>query len=72
MRAKQTGLPKIVPRGVRHAKATELASVCEDTREMAVAAKFLWHSPSMFIDAYVNKESVSQADLINRLKTKTA
>lgn len=65
-------MPKIVPHGVRHAKATELASVCEDTREMAVAAKFLWHSPSMFINAYVNKESVSQADLINRLKTKTA
>lgn len=62
------GLPKIVPHGIRHSKATELASVCEDTHEMAVAAKFLGHSPSMFIDTYVNTQNVTQSDLLKRLK----
>jgi phage terminase small subunit len=30
---------------------------------MAVAPKFLGHSPSMFIDTYVNTKNVTQSDL---------
>lgn len=40
-----------------------MASVCEDTHEMAVAPKFLEHSPSIFIDTYVNTKNVTQSDL---------
>lgn len=61
------GVPKIVPHGVRHSKATMLASVCRNAEEIAVGAKFLGHSPTMFMETYVSKSGVSQNDLIERL-----
>lgn len=61
------GVPKIVPHGVRHSKATMLASVCRNAEEIAVGAKFLGHSPTMFMETYVSKNGISQSDLIKRL-----
>lgn len=67
---KKAGVPKIVPHGVRHAKATALASVCENAEEVAVGASFLGHSPEVFMSVYVNQKGVSQADLLSRLSAK--
>lgn len=64
------GVPKIVPHGVRHSKATMLASVCQNAEEVAVGAKFLGHSPSMFMGTYVSQTGVQQTDLIKRLERK--
>lgn len=61
------GVPKIVPHGVRHSKATMLAGVCHNAEEIAVGAKFLGHSATMFMETYVSKNGVSQDDLIGRL-----
>ena len=63
-----SGVPKIVPHGVRKSKATSLAGVCRNAEEVAVAAKFLGHSPSMFMSTYVSQTGVQQADLIDMLK----
>lgn len=63
----RSGVPKIVPHGVRHSKATMLAGVCHNAEEVAVGAKFLGHSPSMFMGTYVSQSGVSQGDLISRL-----
>ena len=63
-----SGVPKIVPHGVRKSKATMIAGVCQNAEEVAVAAKFLGHSPSMFMGTYVSQTGVQQSDLINRLK----
>lgn len=63
----KAGVPRIVPHGVRHSKATMLASVCLNAEEIAVGAKFLGHSPTMFMETYVSKNGVSQSDLIKRL-----
>ena len=64
---KLSGVPKIVPHGVRHSKATQIAGVCRNAEEVAVAAKFLGHSSSMFMGTYVAQNGVDQNDLINRL-----
>ena len=66
-----SGVPRIVPHGVRHAKATALASVCLNAEEVAVGASFLGHSPEVFMSVYVNTKGVSQADLISRLNEKS-
>jgi integrase len=63
----KAGVPRIVPHGVRHSKATMLASVCHNAEEIAVGAKFLGHSPTMFMETYVSKNGISQSDLIKRL-----
>ncbi len=63
-----SGVPKIVPHGVRHSKATMLASVCRTAEEVAVGANFLGHSASMFMGTYVSATGLKQTDIINRLK----
>jgi integrase len=63
-----SGVPKIVPHGVRHSKATMIAGVCQNAEEVAVGAKFLGHSASMFMGTYVAQNGVSQSDILNRLK----
>lgn len=64
---KLSGLPKIVPHGVRHSKATMIAGVCRNAEEIAVGAKFLGHSSTMFMETYVSKSGVDQGDIISRL-----
>lgn len=63
-------VPKIVPHGVRHAKATAIASVCRNAEEVAVGASFLGHSPDVFMSVYVNQKGFSQVDLLSRLSGK--
>lgn len=63
-----SGVPKIVPHGVRKSKATSLAGVCRNAEEVAVAAKFLGHSSAMFMGTYVSQHGISQSDIISRLK----
>ena len=63
----KAGVPRITPHGVRHFRATMLASVCHNAEEIAVGAKFLGHSPTMFMETYVSKNGVSQNDLLKRL-----
>ena len=63
-----SGVPKIVPHGVRKSKATMIAGVCRNAEEVAVAAKFLGHSSSMFMGTYVSQTGIQQTDLISRLK----
>lgn len=63
----KAGVPRITPHGVRHFRATMLASVCHNAEEIAVGAKFLGHSPTMFMETYVSKNGISQSDLIKRL-----
>lgn len=62
------GVPKIVPHGVRKSKATMIAGVCQNAEEVAVGARFLGHSPSMFMGTYVSQTGIQQTDLISRLK----
>lgn len=64
-----SGVPKIVPHGVRHSKATMLASVCRNAEEVAVAAAFLGHSPSMFMGTYVSAHGTKQEDILSRIGT---
>ena len=61
-------MPKIVPHGVRHSKATMLAGVCRTAEEVAVGANFLGHSASMFMGTYVSATGLKQTDIISRLK----
>lgn len=63
-----SGVPKIVPHGVRKSKATMIAGVCRNAEEVAVGAKFLGHSPSMFMSTYVSQTGLQQTEIINRLK----
>lgn len=63
-----SGVPKIVPHGVRHSKATMLASVCQNAEEVAIGAQFLGHSPAMFMGTYVSAKGLKQTDIISRLK----
>ena len=67
---KKSGVPKIVPHGVRHSKATMIASVCRNAEEVAVGAKFLGHSSAMFMGTYVAQNGISQSDILGRLKTR--
>lgn len=62
-----SGVPKIVPHGVRHSKATMIAGVCRNAEEVAVGAKFLGHSSAMFMGTYVSQTGVKQVDILNRL-----
>lgn len=64
-----SGVPKIVPHGVRKSKATMIAGVCRNAEEVAVGAKFLGHSSSMFMGTYVSQTGIQQNDLLSRLKT---
>jgi len=64
---KLSGVPKIVPHGVRHSKATMIAGVCRNAEEVAVGAKFLGHSSAMFMGTYVSQNGISQGDIISRL-----
>ncbi len=64
-----SGVPRIVPHGVRHAKATMLAGVCHTAEEVAVAGKFLGHSASMFMGTYVSATGLKQTDILSRLKS---
>ena len=63
-----SGVPKIVPHGVRKSKATMIAGVCRNAEEVAVGAKFLGHSAAMFMDTYVSQTGLQQTEIINRLK----
>lgn len=65
---KISGVPKIVPHGVRKSKATMIAGVCQNAEEVAVGAKFLGHSPSMFMGTYVSQTGIQQQAIISRLK----
>ena len=65
---KISGVPKILPHGVRKSKATMIAGVCQNAEEVAVGAKFLGHSPSMFMGTYVSQTGVQQQAIISRLK----
>lgn len=67
--AKLAGLPEMNPHGLRHCKATLLASVCHNAEEIAVGAAFLGHSPAMFMSTYVNQKGISQQDLLSRITT---
>lgn len=66
----KSGVPKIVPHGVRHSKATMIAGVCRNAEEVAVGAKFLGHSAAMFMGTYVSSQGVDQSSLIARLSEK--
>lgn len=65
------GVPKIVPHGVRHSKATMFASVCQNAEDVACSAKFLGHSKEMMFNTYVHGNSVTQKNLIERLQNNT-
>ena len=65
---KNSGVPKIVPHGVRKSKATMIAGVCQNAEEVAVGARFLGHSPSMFMGTYVSQTGIQQQAIIDRLK----
>lgn len=65
---KIAGVPRVVPHGIRHSKATMLAGVCQNAEDVACSAKFLGHSNQMMMNTYVHEKSVTQKDIIERLK----
>lgn len=66
----KAGLPPITPHGIRHSKATMLASVVTNAEEVKVVASALGHSSKVFMDTYVNGNSVSQREIKERLVKK--
>ncbi len=49
-----SGVRKANPHALRHNQAVKLASICDTTEKMEIAARRLGHSPSMFMDTYAN------------------
>lgn len=68
-----SGVRKANPHALRHNQAVKLASICDTTEKVEIAARRLGHSPSMFMDTYANHTNdEKQEELLNILYEKRA
>ena len=68
-----SGVRKCNPHALRHNQAVKLASICDTTEKLEVAARRLGHSPSMFMNTYANHTNdEAQEALLSNLYNKKA
>ena len=68
-----SGVRKANPHALRHNQAVKLASICDTTEKVEIAARRLGHSPSMFMDTYANHTNdEAQEALMSNLYDKKA
>lgn len=71
--AEMADIRKANPHALRHNQAVKLATICDTTEKVEIAAKRLGHSPSMFMNTYANHTNdAKQEELLSILYDKKA
>lgn len=63
-----SGVKRITPHCLRHAKATDLMRVCRDMEEVKAAARYLGHSATMMVDTYGHSQEAATLAVLRRLE----
>ncbi len=62
-----SGVGKITPHSVRHARASNLLKACRNMLEVVAVARYMGHSPSMLMDTYSHSQEKTINSVIKRV-----
>lgn len=65
---KKSGVKRITPHCVRHARATKLLRVCKNMIEVKAVAKYMGHSPTILLDIYSHSDDAIIDKILKRLE----
>ncbi len=63
-----SGVKRITPHSIRHARASNLLMACHNMLEVVAVAKFMGHSPSMLMNTYGHSQEKMMVTIISRIK----
>lgn len=62
-----SGVKKITPHGVRHAKASNLMKACKNMLDVVAVAKYMGHTPSVLLNTYSHEQEKAIDKIMKRL-----
>ena len=64
----KSGVKRITPHCVRHARATKMLKVCKNMLEVKAVAKYMGHSPTILLDVYSHSDDALIDKVLKRLE----